>query len=497
MGTFAELIKYGDTEIPEEKLEELKKRLEFLFQAGGMMEFRLVQLYGIEATLLQKAEMHDDGMEFHYNYFEDSCWERAGFSTRNNCVFSGKIGWGAFNIVMISAYVLEELYTKGITAVKEDENLISGWGAVGWINYLFDEHYHIKNFDPWKLFEAIHYSEEEWEKEENYDWKHFGRKRFGMIGSCEVYAVLCGTESAIREFETIVDENDFARIAFKKMKKAKGILQTYQKESVLDEKTQIMNLMNILRHYYQNKSEITDEQELILEEFKVIVEMSDAPAFIVKTISEIYNVDFWGLWEEIKYIVVRKQQDLYGNDGYYVLPLSTLELMKLSADDLILFWQEKGDIVFSEELEEWFKNLKMQYDMLIEKEVVIARPIEYIMELMKYAEDNYFRIFAFSDFFEETLENLSDKRYLTLWRLYDNMLHDPEMEEAGSVIFVPDGPEHEKEGIHYWGKQPKRRLKHIWDYTLQDERNNIARVTFRRYMELLANKTLRKKVFGF
>ncbi len=78
------------------------------------------------------------------------------------------------------------------------------------------------------------------------------------------------------------------------------------------------------------------------------------------------------------------------------------------------------------------------------------------------------------------------------------MLHDPEMQEAGKVIFVPDGPEHEREGLHYISRrEPRRRLMREWCITEKDKRENTARVTLRRYMALVANVDLRKKVFGF
>lgn len=52
-------------------------------------------------------------------------------------------------------------------------------------------------------------------------------------------------------------------------------------------------------------------------------------------------------------------------------------------------------------------------------------------------------------------------------------------------------------GLHYWGEPPKRRLMHNWDIMDLDKRNNKARVTFRRYMALVANRELRCKVFDF
>lgn len=76
-------------------------------------------------------------------------------------------------------------------------------------------------------------------------------------------------------------------------------------------------------------------------------------------------------------------------------------------------------------------------------------------------------------------------------------MHAPEMEKAGSVVFVPEGPEYEHVGLHYYGTQPRRRLKRNWDIMKKDEKNNKARVTFRRYMALLENKKMRKEFFGF
>lgn len=77
------------------------------------------------------------------------------------------------------------------------------------------------------------------------------------------------------------------------------------------------------------------------------------------------------------------------------------------------------------------------------------------------------------------------------------MLHDPVMEEAGNVVFVLEGPEYEHVGLYYFGIPPRRRLKTNWDMINKEERNNKARVTFRRYMALLENRKLRKEIFGF
>ena len=180
-----------------------------------------------------------------------------------------------------------------------------------------------------------------------------------------------------------------------------------------------------------------------------------------------------------------------------IMSVSTKDFFRITADDMILFWGEDKNIQFSHEIKEWFVDLRKQFEDILREEFMPQNPLLWILDLMKYADENYYRVYTFSDYFEETILYLSYKRFLALWKIYEKMLHDHEMEEAGNVIFVPDGPEYEKIGIHYWGTQPRRRLKTQWDMMKKEEKNNKARVTFRRYMALVANRKLRKEVFGF
>ncbi len=119
------------------------------------------------------------------------------------------------------------------------------------------------------------------------------------------------------------------------------------------------------------------------------------------------------------------------------------------------------------------------------------------LELLEEVEENFYHVFAVSDFIEECLENLNDRRYQALWLLCDKLVHDTELRTAADVIFVPEGPEHEKEGVHYWGEQPKRRLICSWDIMGHDKKYNKGRMTMRRYMALVSNLRLRQMVFGF
>ena len=77
MGTFAGF--YGEQKIKEELKEEYTKNLIKLLNAGGMMQFESVNLFGKEIGLLKELTPNEDGVvHFHYNYFGDEAWETAG-----------------------------------------------------------------------------------------------------------------------------------------------------------------------------------------------------------------------------------------------------------------------------------------------------------------------------------------------------------------------------------------------------------------------------------
>lgn len=497
MGTFAEIFKEEGSMIPENKKNEFVEKIEKIFQSGGMMEIECIQLYGKKVYMLRKVRMKEDGMEFHYNYFEDDLWENAGFNKKKCHVWSNKIGWSHFYTAVVAAYVLEEQYTDGIAVALVNNVPVTSYGYVGWMNYLFNEHKHVKNFDLWKLFETIHYSNEE--VTEYMQWYDFGNKGYGFISGCEIYAILNGCEEAIAVYSAKEKEKN-EELVLSAMQCAVELLNIYKNTSEKTKESQLEILIEMFRTHYgtdeeTKKSLYTKDEKLQL--ISTALSACDAPAFVIKVISEIYEVEFWDLWDKVRNVAKRELIDLYGNDGYYIVPIPTEKFFRQSPDDMLPYWEESSDIEFSEELHEWFRTLKEEYHHLLETEFDCDNVLKYIVDLLEEVNENYYHIFAFSDFFEETLENLRDKRYQTLWRIFDNMIHDPEMKKAGDVIFVPDGPEHENEGLHYFGEQPKRRLISSWDILAKSKQQNKARVTFRRYMALLSNKDLRCKVFGF
>lgn len=494
MGTFAELYCIGKTEIQSK--EEFIEKVEKVFQCGGMMDMEEVSMYGKRLVLIRKATMDSDGMDFHYNYFEDDSWENAGFNKKRCEVWSNKIGWSAFHRAVVAAYVLEEQYTQGVAIAMVDGDFVTAWSYVGWLNYLFDEFKHVKNFDTWKLFEEYYYSKckypswDDWEQ-----WKYFGGKRYGFISSCEIYAVIYGVDKALEKFGEYIKEKT-EDVILKCMWIIRDAIKNLTDSRQISSDEQCCKILELIKLYYENENSI----ELQEEQYKDLIvglTVADAPAFLVKGIAEAFEKDFWELWEEIKDVVYRKREEIYGNEGCYVLPVSTEKFFRQNPNDMIPYWENDGKLEFSDELWDWFEQLKTEYNLLAGDDVIIEHPLRYMLELMEEANDDFYNIFTFAEFFEESLENMSDKKYQTLWRLYDNMIHDPELRKAADVIFVPEESGHEKDGLHYLRRQPKRRLTGVWEFMEKSKKQNIGRITLRRYMALVGNKVLREKIFGF
>lgn len=504
MGTFASLFRKSGVGVPEEKKEEFRNSIEKLFQAGGMMEMEQVQLCGKKAVTIKKASMHDYGMDFYYNYFEDDYWENAGFSSKSGNVWSGKIGWREFHQVVVAAYVLESLYIDGASVVMVSGNLVNSQAYIGWINYLFQKRSPQKNNDPWELFEALH---DQMDMDlDRYDWGELVEDVYGLIGYYDIKAVLEGTTASEKEFDKFIDyeeldEKDSKMNFFSFLKKLKISVDKFHKESDWGEAEQLSFIVEMLRSYYKQDNMSVDiskkYEDKNMEIICLLAALTDAPAYVFKVISETYDVDFWELWEQVKDVAKRKRLLYDRKIPQETISVPTMDFFGVTSDDMILFWGYDKSIQFSQELKNWFADLKSRFENIMKSEYIVDNPLYWILDLMEYADENYYHVYTFSDFFKESMEHLNDRHFLALWKIYDEMLHDPVMEEAGSVVFVPEGPEYEHVGLYYFGTPPRRRLKTNWDMIKKEERNNKARVTFRRYMALLENRKLRKEIFGF
>ena len=236
-------------------------------------------------------------------------------------------------------------------------------------------------------------------------------------------------------------------------------LEQYKADSDVDKEGQIDTLLSKICQLYQLDFEENIEKYFNMDEdgWLEYLEWCDAPALCVEKIAELYECDFWSLWKRIRVSVKRRAAKLYGNDEYNVLPISTEKFFRLTEDDMIPFWKFDDDFQFSKELYDWFEMIRCEIQKISESDFGKEYSLRDIMSLMKRVEEEY-RVFVFAEFFEETIENLKDERYIKLWFMCENLLHKLENEMKD-------------------------------DYK---ERKKILR----RYMALMGNEELRNAVLG-
>ncbi len=507
MGVYANLHKAEGSYIPEDKQKEFEERLEKVFQASGMMDSEYVFLFGIKIMLMHKAKMHYHGMDFTYNYFDDDFWENAGYSLKNNRVGSGKIGGRSFSLGVLTAYALEGLYSEGVSFISFNGEWVYEDVLIGWINYLFDEKFAVKNRNIWKMNEIAHYENKYGLEEQGiecfFDIMKYNDATLSWLEQVAVYKGIDIVKPGYSIHEN-KDADPYLTLYADLFRNMIDELQR-RKENGTDE-SDIDEVLELLEIFYG--SNISEDDFLRMctekgfESFGIFTSKFDLPALAIKIEAENYNKDFWALWDRVRKTINSSKRTFPEPDDAPKpeTPNSTEEMFKLSYDDMIPYWTEGGKILFSDELENWFIEIKKRYDIMVESDISVEGNndrLKWIIGMLNYANSKYYRIYAFADFFYETLDNLDDRRYLALWKLFEDMLHDPELQEAGSVIFLKNNEERNIIINYREGDSGARRLNETWQIMRPEKKFNKARMTFRRYMALVANKELRNKVFGF
>jgi len=205
----------------------------------------------------------------------------------------------------------------------------------------------------------------------------------------------------------------------------------------------------------------TYESESILENIARNLYVTDAPAFLVKYIAEVYQKDFWELWEKISDVSRRRLWICP------LEPLSTEGFFDITTDDRIFWWTEEEPLSFSQELQNWFSLLSDKYFEILSSDSP-KLSIRIVMELLELSSEKHEFIIAFSTFFEETIDNIGDKRYAALWELYRLLLLESSFQDQCLSLFESS-----------------------------DTRENKPVKMLRRFHALAANRALRKTVFKF
>lgn len=157
----------------------------------------------------------------------------------------------------------------------------------------------------------------------------------------------------------------------------------------------------------------------------------------------------------------------------------------IARDDADIIEEKRPE--FEERLEKVFNAagmMEQEHLTLFGKGIRALRPVRiengYTTFFYNYFEDDVWENAGYYN------KNGGVYRYHILWRIFHDMIHDPDMLKESSVIF-------DKESL----ANGEKKLRYSWKMTDTNLKRNKARMTVKRYLSLISNKELRRKVFGF
>lgn len=498
MGSFCSLIKSSNADIPETKREEFLHRIGELFYRGGMFDWDYYILFGEEYLVLKRATPHEQRISFNYNYFEDDFHEEAGFNMDNNRVWSGKVDTGDYAMAMLAAYTLEGLYTDEPTAIEHDGNWLPSEHPTNWINFVFDEKFIARGKDPWEVYLKIRGTFRE-ENLTTRDLRMYMCRDVGYRGYLDIISVKYGLKELRKDLseEKALKESDedykFRKLLYGYYTHIYEYIEDFCDKSNLKPEKQIQQLVSMLRKFYiiDNLADFfKTKQDEEIKKFWANIVCFDCPAATIKIIADIYKTDFWELWEMVADVARRR---IWNEESYNAVNYTTTEeYFNIPIDDLVLYWSKEKPLAFSEEMQQWLTILKEDYNTVLAKGVDMTSPLRRIKEMLDFAEEHYFNIYLFEELMNDTFENITNPKFVALWMVFENVLHDPENINAAKVLFGPNCW-HKDEGENV---QIGHRVCDTWWAVSNKLKFNSGRQNVRRYIALMTNRDLRQEVFG-
>ena len=505
MGNFAHYE--GHMEIPDHLKERFTKQMIKVLNYGGMMEIESVRIYGLELNLLKPLELSgNEEIRFHYNYFEDDAWETAGYDAKENRLWSDKIGDREFAEVMLAAYALCEVYDKDVNAATINGDYIDPYYYVAWINHLLGEKFTVeKRQHLWELAEARAFCDEDRVSTVSFSDIEdlIPRKKIRNAGGTEL-TDLCyvakGTESL--ETDQVAPGSYPADILECKKRIAEYLSDGEREERVKE-------ICLLLRMKRDERKQVTEKG---LDEIAKLSLTLPARVILYLTAGE-NGEDFWKLWRDVRKeayhdevmkayaseelekerqaawkepVPGMRTSDFLYEDGYYVFSSTPDELKRkpkyyVSDDDRLFWWDGTDEVIPSDEMDLWMKELAGRHAKLMQvesdKNGFGANADDFLKEylfLLAFLDKTFHRIMPFQGMFYEFLQNGSKKEY-----------------RAAIALLRELADENRKEG------RAIEHLKGSWGLASRKVTFNPGRINIKRYMSIMANVMLRKKYFGF
>lgn len=493
-------------DIPEKKRECFGRQMMKLLNYGGMMQFEKVSLFGHELFLLKPVELSSEGkVDFWYNYFEERSWENAGFYMDDSYFYSDKIGECEFSDVILAAYMLYEMYDDSPGFAMCNGEIVDPEIYGGWLNHILGTTFSMKKrCNLWEAAEHIAFLRSDYEYP-------FSRNELRSLIPDELLKAAEGTELSdllyiIYGTESLNSDHIVPGAYSEDIYRCKMALLSFQ-ECYGDKFYE--HLLQFLQLNRNRREKSTHENLTVLAELSMFL-----PARVfVYLAAEIKRESFWKLWkewkdkvyhdEQMKQYASEKLQEQRRKWREQIIPeIKTAEFLRqdnwltfyhtpeelkgksnyyLTDDDRLFWWDGTDEVVMSDEMTIWLKELADRHRNLMElpdagcgDRFDSSNFIEDFIILLDEICNYYKRIYPFKTMFYDFYQNSEKKEYRAAVALLE-MLYE-ENKEDGRIIKYARGS---------------------WDMVSKNVTQNIARLRLKRYLSVMANIKVRKKYFGF
>ncbi len=253
-----------------------------------------------------------------------------------------------------------------------------------------------------------------------------------------------------------------------KMEELPKTLRTLQEMRNEDDKSFAKTVLNYLCEPYDERVKKCKESSAPEETSGFMdCEMFLSASLVVKALSEQTGEDFWTLWSMIsgkEHSGCVYSMLLEGMMNAY-LPISTETYLGLNPDDLLYFLPVPD---LSREMSDWLHELKSRYESIMAEDFPMRDGNSFLKDIittLSAANKHFGHIFMFRETFYEFMTHNHEKKYQAVWTLYERIVKEE------------------------WGYEQDL-IKDLDGYP-----NTQSRMKVRRFLALLANPTMRKKVF--
>lgn len=484
MGFYISVI--GDSNLSKKK-KEFEKKLSALLHYGGMASIEKVDLYGKKLLLINPVERKDDiedKIDVWYNVFERENRDNLVYDSEEGYLTSNNIGEKQFYIVSYAAYILEEMYSSEKHYCYIENGSSPFVQVLGWLKYLFHKEWNLTNrFDVLDVFLKLY---EEWGAEPDMediesilDMVNIYEADF--IGCLALDYYLSGYKKTYEKYVKCqevyeTDNPSFfvrsAELVLNKMQQcedvARGMMMDYDDEP--------WDTLCYLNRVIKNQDKLAgfDSDEKLFPPALMAACIGRGLHIELSTfLSQIKDVDWRGAWSECS--------------KNYVYPekMFTEDVLGVDKDEMIYYFEDPDEMQhFSGELKECMKKWQSLFEQkkTEQMEIKSCEMLKRMINIFSEAQASLQEYLVYKNMFYEFLDHSEEAEYKAAWLMVEEIIKNA-IEKNAQI----------------W-RDFLRRMQEEDDLICLDSfetKNNIYIKEVRWLLALLANKSLRKAVFGF